>query len=113
MRQLPHNTWMPPRRGIANRYTEKDNYFEGYMTIAQIKAAMMARIYELPLPFSVTKTLENQEYGFTALPSGELVRNPQAQYGPTEYREIFRLEDLELWELAILLEAQEATVALS
>lgn len=77
------------------------------MNIAQIKAAMLARIYELPLPFSVRKTLENADYGFTALPSGELVRNPEANYGPTDYREIFRIEDLELWELAVFLEAQE------
>jgi len=79
------------------------------MTIIEIKAAMLARIYELPLPFTVTHTFEDREYGFTVLPSGDLVRNPRASYGPTEYRDINRLENLELWELALLLQMQEST----
>lgn len=80
------------------------------MTIIEIKAAMLARIYALPLPFSFEKTLENADYGFTVLPSGELVRNTKASFGPTDYREIYRLEDLELWELALCLELLEAAV---
>jgi hypothetical protein len=78
------------------------------MTITDIKAAMLARIYELPLPFSFTKTLEELDYGFTVLPSGDLAENPKADFGPVGYREVTRLENLELWELALLLELQEA-----
>jgi hypothetical protein len=77
------------------------------MDIKSIKAEVQNRILELPLPFSVKKILENQEYGFTVLPGGDVVRNHEASYGPTETLGNCRLEDLNLWELAIFLEAQE------
>jgi len=77
------------------------------MDIKNIKTEVQNRILELPLPFSVKKVIENREYGFTVMPAGEVVRNRAADYGPTDILGNCRLEDLDLWELAIFLEAQE------
>jgi hypothetical protein len=77
------------------------------MDIKSIKTEVQNRILELPLPFSVKKVLENREYGYTVLPGGEVVRNHDADYGPTDIQSPCHLADLDLWELAICLEAQE------